>query len=272
MSAAVTEPAVAARPLVDSHCHLDYLERDGDIEPVVARALTAGVGTMVTICTKLSEFERIAGIAERFPRVFCSVGVHPHEAGKEGQQTPDRLIELAGRDKVVGIGETGLDYYYEHAPRAAQQASFRAHIAASRATGLPLIVHARDADDDTVAMLQEEYAKGAFPGVIHCFTAGPELARAALEIGFYISLAGIVTFKKADALRATVRDVPLDRILVETDSPYLAPVPRRGKTNEPANVVYTAQALAELLQVSSAELAERTTENFFRLFARATRP
>lgn len=269
---AAAELAVATRPLVDSHCHLDYLERDGDIGPVVARALQAGVGTMVTICTKLSEFESIEAIARRFPRVYCSVGVHPHEAGEEGQQTPARLIELAGHDKVVGIGETGLDYYYEHSPREAQQVSFRAHIAAARETGLPLIVHARDADDDTVAVLQDEYAKGPFPGVIHCFTAGPELARAALGIGFYISLAGIVTFKKADALRETVREVPLDRLLVETDSPYLAPVPRRGKTNEPANVVYTARALAELRGIDPGELADTTTENFFRLFSRAGRP
>jgi TatD DNase family protein len=269
---ATADLAVAARPLVDSHCHLDYLERDGEIEPVVARALQAGVGTLVTICTKLSEFDRIEAIARRFPRVFCSVGVHPHEAGKEGQETPDRLIELAGHDKVVGIGETGLDYFYEHAPRAAQLVSFRAHIAAARETGLPLIVHARDADDDTVAVLQEEYAKGAFPGVIHCFTAGPALAKAALEIGFYISLAGIVTFKSAEALRETVRAVPLDRILVETDSPYLAPVPKRGKTNEPANVVYTAEALAALREVPADAFADLTTENFFRLFSRAARP
>lgn len=264
--------AISERPLVDSHCHLDYLERDGDIEPVVARALAAGVGTLVTICTKLSEFDRIEAIARRFPRVFCSVGVHPHEAEKEGQQTPERLLELAAHDKVVGIGETGLDYYYEHAPREAQQVSFRSHIAAARETGLPLIVHARDADDDTVAVLKEEYAKGAFPGVIHCFTAGPELAKAALEIGFYISLAGIVTFKSAQVLRDTVRDVPLERLLVETDSPYLAPVPKRGRTNEPANVVYTAEALAELLDVAPAQLADTTTENFFRLFTRAERP
>jgi TatD DNase family protein len=270
---AVSTPAlaVAERPLVDSHCHLDYLEKDGDIEPVVARALQAGVGTLVTICTKLSEFDRIEAIARRFPRVYCTVGVHPHEAAREGQETPARLLELATHDKVVGIGETGLDYYYEHAPRDAQQVSFRSHIAAARETGLPLIVHARDADDDTVAVLQEEYAKGPFPGVIHCFTAGPALAKAALEIGFYISLAGIVTFKSAEDLRDTVREVPLDRLLVETDSPYLAPVPRRGKTNEPANVVYTAAALAELRGVAAADFADRTTENFFRLFTRATR-
>ena len=272
MSAAATEPLVAARPLVDSHCHLDYLERDGDIDPVVTRALEAGVGTMVTICTKLSEFDRIEAIARRFPRVYCSVGVHPHEADKECQETPDRLLELAAHDKVVGIGETGLDYYYEHSAREAQQVSFRSHIAAARETGLPLIVHARDADDDTVAVLKDEYAKGAFPGVIHCFTAGPALAKAALEIGFYISLAGIVTFKSAESLRDTVRHVPLDRLLVETDSPFLAPVPKRGKTNEPANVVYTADALAKLCGVEVAEFADMTTDNFFRLFSRTERP
>lgn len=269
---AASEAPVAPRPLVDSHCHLDYLERDGDIVPVVERALAAGVGTLVTICTKLSEFDRIEAISSRFPRVYCSVGVHPHEAGEEGQRTPDRLIELAGHDKVVGIGETGLDYFYEHSPREAQQVSFRAHIAAARETGLPLIVHARDADDDTVAVLQEEYARGAFPGVIHCFTAGPELARAALEIGFYISLAGIVTFKSAEDLRRTVAEVPLERLLVETDSPYLAPVPKRGKTNEPANVVYTAAALAELRGLPAEAFADITTDNFFRLFSRARRP
>ncbi len=258
--------------LVDSHCHLDYLQRDGVIDPVVARAEAAGVGTLVTICTKLSEFETVHAIAQRFPRVYCSVGVHPHEAGKEGQKDPQRLLQLAESEKVVGIGETGLDYYYEHSPREAQQESFRAHIAASRASGLPLIVHARDADDDTVVILQEEYAKGAFPGVIHCFTAGPDLARAALEIGFYISVAGIVTFKSAQALRDTVAEVPIDRLLVETDSPYLAPVPKRGKTNEPANVAYTAAAMATLRGLPEDDFAARTTDNFFHLFSRAQRP
>ena len=255
--------------LVDSHCHLDYLERDGDLDEVVERARRAGVGRIVTICTKLSEFEAVHGIALRYPDVVCSVGVHPHEAGEEGQETPDRLLELAALPEVVGIGETGLDYYYEHSPRAAQQRSFRAHIAAARQSGLPLIVHARDADEDTVAILEEEYAKGAFPGVIHCFTAGPELAEAALAIGFYISLAGIVTFKNAEALRKTARKVPLDRLLVETDSPYLAPVPKRGRPNEPSYVVHTAAFLAELLGLSPDELAAATTENFGRLFWKA---
>lgn len=264
-------PALGPK-LVDSHCHLDYLARDGDLGPIVARAQEAGVATLVTICTKLSEFGEIRAIAERFPAVYCSVGVHPHEAGKEGQRDPARLLELASFEKVVGIGETGLDYYYEHSPRDAQRESFRAHIAASRESGLPLIVHARDADADTVAILQEEHGKGAFPGVIHCFTAGPELARAALEIGFYISLAGIVTFKSAQALRDTVAEVPIERLLVETDSPYLAPVPKRGKTNEPANVAYTAAAMATLRGLPEDDFAALTTDNFFRLFSRAQRP
>jgi TatD DNase family protein len=258
--------------LVDSHCHLDYLQRDEELSAVVARARAAGVSTLVTICTKLTEFEPVRAIAERFEDVYCSVGVHPHEAAAEGLEGPDRLIELAEHAKVVGIGETGLDYYYEHSPKAVQQASFRAHIAASRHTGLPLIVHSRDADGDTVGLLRDEYDKGAFPGVIHCFTAGPDLAKAALDMGFSISLAGIVTFKNAHELRETVAGIPLERILVETDSPYLAPVPMRGKRNEPAFVVHVAEALAAQRGLDAGALAEVTTENFFRLFAKAKRP
>lgn len=256
--------------LVDSHCHLDYLDREGvDLENVVERARANGVERLVTICTKLSEFDQVLDIARRFPQVFCSVGVHPHEAGHEGQEDAERLLELSRDPKVVGIGETGLDYYYENSPRQAQQVSFRAHITAARESGLPLIVHARDADDDTVALLREEAKAGAFPGVIHCFTAGPALAEAALEIGFYISLAGIITFKKAEDIRETVRNVPLDRLLVETDSPFLAPVPKRGKPNEPSYVVHTAEKLAEIKDLSMAELASQTTENFDRLFSKA---
>jgi TatD DNase family protein len=255
--------------LIDSHCHLDYLQRDGDIDEIVARAGRAGVGAMVTISTKLSEFPIVLAIAERYPNVFCSVGVHPHEAEAEGQENPERLLELAQHPKVVGIGETGLDYFYEHAPRNKQQVSFRAHIAAARESGLPLIVHARDADDDTVAIMREEYNRGSYPAVIHCFTAGPALARAALDMGFYISLAGVVTFRNAESLRDTVREVPLDRLLVETDSPYLAPVPKRGKTNEPAFVVHTAEKLAEIKGVSTDLLSEATTANFKTLFSRA---
>ncbi len=258
--------------LVDSHCHLDYLAKDEDLAAVVARARAAGISRMVTICTKLSEFDQILGIARRFDDVYCSVGVHPHEAGDEGQGDPDRLIALADDEKVVGIGETGLDYYYEHSPRAAQQDSFRSHIAAARTTGLPLIVHARDADADTVSILQDEYDKAPYPGVIHCFTAGPGLAKAALEMGFCISLAGIVTFKNAQSLRETVAEVPDERLLVETDSPYLAPVPKRGKRNEPAFVRFTAESLAAARGQTLEAFAATTSDNFYRLFAKVPRP
>ncbi len=257
--------------LIDSHCHLDYLARDGDLEEIVGRARRAGVSAMVTICTKLSEFDTVRSIAQRYPEVSCSVGVHPHEAEQEGQESPDLLRELAKLPEVVGIGETGLDYFYEHSPREAQQRSFRSHIAAARETGLPLIVHTRDADADTVAILREEVEAGAVTGVIHCFSAGPELAEAALELGFYIGVSGIMTFKKAEELRETLRRVPLERLLVETDAPYLAPVPQRGKQNEPAFVVHTAAALAELKAVKADELAAVTSENFYTLFSRAPR-
>ena len=258
--------------LVDSHCHLDYLERDGDLDEVVARARRAGVGAMITICTKLSEFDPVRAIAERYDEVTCSVGVHPHEAEDEGQQDARRLVALAKHPKVVAIGETGLDYYYDHAPRERQRTSFRAHLLAARDSGLPVIVHSRDADDDTVALLREAREEGPFTGVIHCFTAGPELAQAALDLGLYISVSGIVTFKKSEALRRTLEEVPLERLLVETDAPYLAPVPKRGKRNEPAYVVHTAAALAELKGVAPEELIRVTGDNVFRLFAKAIRP
>jgi|SRR5690625_2937815 len=259
--------------LVDSHCHLDYLERQGeDLAEVIGRAQRAGVFRMVTISTKLSGFDHVLAIAERFDEVYCSVGVHPHEAGEEGQGDAGHLLALSEHQKVVAIGESGLDYFYEHSPRAAQQRSFRAHIEASRQSGLPLIVHTRDADEDTIAILQEEHARGPFPGVIHCFTAGPELAEAALEIGFFISLAGVLTFRKADALRSTVQQIPLERLLVETDAPYLAPVPKRGKRNEPAYVVHTAQALADLKGIDFEEVARTTSRNFFELFKKVPKP
>lgn len=258
--------------LVDSHCHLDFDSFDEDFDDVLVRARTAGVCTMVTICTRLSAFEEVRAIAEKDPDIYCSVGVHPHEAGEEGVETPAALIERAAHEKVVGIGETGLDYFYEHSPREAQATSFRAHIAAARETGLPLIVHTRDADDDTVAILREEHARGPFPGVIHCFTSSRALAEAALALGLYISLSGIVTFKSARDLQETARIVPLDRLLVETDAPYLAPVPKRGKRNEPAFVAHTAAFVAELRGETPERLAEATTDNFFRLFAKARRP
>jgi TatD DNase family protein len=252
--------------LVDSHCHLDYPDFADDLDEVVARARDAGVGVIVTICTRVSQFPRVLALAERYQRMYCSVGIHPHEAGSEPPVTPARLVELAGHPKLVGIGETGLDYYYEHSPREAQRRSFRTHIAAARETGLPLIVHTRDADQDTVAILREEHAKGPFTGLIHCFSTSRQLAEKAIEIGLYVSVSGIVTFNKAEALRETIRGLPMDRLLVETDAPYLAPAPRRGRRNEPALVVHTAAKLAEIKGLTAAELARQTTENFLRLF------
>ena len=257
--------------LIDSHCHLDFPELASDESGVLSRARTAGVAGMLTIGTRLDQFERVRAIAERHANVWCSVGVHPHEAKEEGQSAPDRLVAAASHPKVIGIGETGLDFYYEHSPREEQAISFRAHIAASRQTGLPLIVHTRDADAETSDILEEEHGKGMFPGLIHCFSSGPEVARRALALGMYISISGIVTFKAAEELRSIVRTIPLDRLLVETDAPYLAPVPKRGKTNEPAYVAHTAARVAELKGVSVAELETATTENFFRLFAKAER-
>ena len=258
--------------LVDSHCHLDFPEFASDLAGVVARARAAGVGVCVSISTEMKTFPKIRAIAETFPDVWCSVGVHPHEAEKELLSGPDALLAEAVHPKVVGIGETGLDYFYEHAPRAQQMENFRAHIAAGRQAGLPVIVHTREADDDTIAILEDEMGKGAFRGLIHCFTGTQRLADAALALGFYISVSGIATFKKSDALRDVIRTVPPDRLLVETEAPFLAPMPHRGKTNEPAFVVHTARLLAEMKGVSEAELAAVTTANFFRLFTKVTRP
>ena len=255
--------------LIDSHCHLDFPELATDEAGVLARARTAGVAGMLTIGTRLDQFERVRAIAERHGNVWCSVGVHPHEAKEEGQRTPERLIEATRHPKVVGIGETGLDFYYEHSPRDEQAESFRVHIDAARQTGLPLIVHTRDADAETGDMLEEEYAKGAFPGVIHCFSSGPEVARRALALGLYISISGIVTFKAAESLRSIVRDIPLERLLVETDSPYLAPVPHRGQSNQPAYVKHVAEEIARLRGIAFEEVAAATTGNFFRLFRHA---
>ncbi len=258
--------------LVDSHCHLDFAEFAEDREAVLLRAKQAGVGLMVTISTKFSEADKIIALAQAHDNLVCSVGIHPHEAGNEPAIMARDLIEKSAHSKVVGIGETGLDYFYEHSPRLAQQKNFKAHIEACRTTGLPLIVHTRDADEDTVDILESEYREGAYPALIHCFTAGAELAQRVLEMGFYISISGIATFKNADALRATIADIPLERLLVETDSPFLAPVPNRGKRNEPSFVVDTARALAELKNVSPEELARITSDNFFTLFKKAPRP
>jgi TatD DNase family protein len=253
--------------LVDSHCHLDYAA-PAERAAIIARARQAGVATMLTIGTRLDGFADVAAIAAGDPDIWCSVGVHPHEAASEAAADAAALEACAEHPKVVGIGETGLDFHYDLSPRPRQAELFRAHAAAARATGLPLIVHTRAADAETVRILREERPPS---GVIHCFSTGRELAEAALEMGFYISLSGIVTFKNADALRDIVRDLPLERLLIETDSPYLAPVPLRGRANEPAFIVHTAAAVAALKGVAVEALAQRTAENFFRLFTRAAK-
>jgi len=257
--------------LIDSHCHLDMVARNTELDDAMTRAGSAGVSGMVTIATTPARYDTVRPIAERYANVWCGVGVHPHDAGEAGLTQPDSLVELAEHDPlVVGIGESGLDYYYDASPREAQQVSFRQHIRAAQRTGLPLIVHARDADADVAAILREEYERGGPYGcVMHCFSSGRGLAEAALDLGFYISFSGIVTFKKSEELRAIARDVPPDKLLVETDAPFLAPVPKRGKPNEPAYVRHTADYLAEHLGYDSSAFEALTTDNFFHLFSEA---
>jgi TatD DNase family protein len=257
--------------LVDSHCHLDFPGLKGELDTVVGRACAAGVGLMVTISTRVCRFDEVLAIAERHDQVFCSVGTHPHNAAEEPDVTVAELVKLTRHPKVVAIGEAGLDYHYDNSPRADQERGFRIHIAAARETGLPLVIHAREADADIARILEEESAKGSFPFVLHCFTSGPELARRGLALGGYVSFSGVLTFKNAQALRDIAREVPLDRLLVETDAPYLAPEPMRGKTNEPAFVVHTASRLAAVRGLSEAELARATNDNFFRLFSKVPR-
>ena len=258
--------------LVDHHCHLDFPDFAPELDQVVARAREAGVGTMVTISTRIREFDKVLAVAERFDDVYCSVGTHPHNAHEELDIPLEKLVELTRHPKVVAVGEAGLDYYYKHSTPEAQAEGFRRHIAAARETGLPLEIHTRDADDDTIAILEDEHAKGAFPAVLHCFTGGRNLAMRALDLGLYVSFSGVITFKKNDALREIARDVPLDRLLVETDAPFLAPDPFRGKRNEPSYVVRTAATLANVKGISDEELARATTDNFFRLYKKAKRP
>jgi len=258
--------------IVDSHCHLDFDSLASDRAGVLARAANAGVETILTISTRLSQFPDILRIAEGDARVYCSVGVHPHNADEEGVDSPADLIAHAAAPRVVGIGETGLDYYYEYSSPEAQRRNFLSHITASRETGLPLIVHARDADRDTMEILSQEYAKGSFPGVIHCFTGSRALAERAIDLGLYVSFSGIITFKNAQELRDIARDLPEDRILVETDAPFLAPVPHRGKPNEPSFVVHTAQCLADIRGLSHEALYRVTTDNFYRLFRKVPDP
>ena len=258
--------------LVDSHCHLTYKGVREDQAGVIDRARAAGVGTMLGISTKADEWDEVIAVADANPEIWATVGIHPHEADTHAEVDAARLVEAARHPKVIGIGETGLDYFYDHSDHAAQRTSFRAHIAAARETGLPLIVHTRDAEDDTAAILGEEMAKGVFSGVIHCFTASADFAEKALALGFYVSLSGILTFKNARDLQATAATLPADRILVETDSPFLAPVPMRGRPCEPAFVEHTATFLAQLRGIMPEVLATTTTDNFFRLFTKARRP
>lgn len=258
--------------IVDSHCHLNYGSMQDDMDGVLARAKEAGVGTMLAINARLKEFGDVLDIAIAHDNIWASVGSHPHDAEEEFGITAEQLIKLSQHPKVVGIGETGLDYYYDHAPRDKQQQNFIAHIEASRETGLPLIVHARDADEDCARIMREEMEKGEYPAVIHCFTASEWFARESLDIGCYISISGIVTFKSAKELQAAVKTIPLEKMLIETDAPFLAPVPMRGKPNEPSYVKHTAEFLAEHMNVSFEELAKITTDNFFELFSKTERP
>jgi len=255
--------------LVDSHCHLDFADFADELDDVVGRAHEAGVSVMQTICTRITKFDEVLALARRYDGIYCSVGIHPHNVADEPAIEIADLVARSVDDKVIGIGETGLDYHYDHSPRDAQRECFRCHIAAARETGLPVIVHTRNADRDTADILADEMGQGTFSGLIHCFSTGRELAERALELGLYISISGIATFNKAEELREIVRDVPLERLLVETDAPYLAPAPKRGKRNEPAFVVHTAERVAEVKGISAEALAAATTANFFALFTKA---
>jgi TatD DNase family protein len=257
--------------LVDSHCHLDFPDFTDDMDDVVARAADVGVNHMLSICTYVTKFDQVLAVAKRYDNIYCTVGIHPHNADKEPEVTAEHLIRMAADDKVIGFGETGLDFYYDKSPRDIQKRQFRAHIEASRQLGLPLVVHTRDADDEMAEILVEEMGKGAFSGLLHCFSSSRKLADTALELGLYLSISGIVTFKTADELRVIVKDVPLERLLVETDAPYLAPVPRRGKRNEPAFTRHTAEKIAEIKGLSLDEVARVTTDNFFSLFSKASK-
>jgi TatD DNase family protein len=258
--------------LVDSHCHLDFPDFADDLTGIVARAEASGVGRMVTISTRVKKLPDLLAIAERFPNVYCSVGTHPHHADEEDGIATDELVRLAQHPKVVAFGEAGLDYFYELGSREAQERGFRAHIAAARETGLPLVIHTREADEDCGKILADEMGKGAFRAVLHCYTGGRDLAMQAIDLGLMISFTGILTFKKSQALRDLAAELPADRVMVETDSPYLAPGKYRGKRNEPAYVVETAKVLAEVRGVSLDEIARQTTENFFRLFGKVPAP
>ena len=258
--------------LVDSHCHLDFPDFAEELSQVVARAEAAGVGRMVTISTWVKKFQQVLAVAEKFENVYCSVGTHPHNAHEELDVTAGQLLELADHPKVVAIGEAGLDYFYrqDHAKEQAQ--GLRTHIAAARESSLPLVIHSRDADDDMARILREETGKGAFPFVLHCFSSGRALAETGVELGGYVSFSGILTFRRSEELREIAATLPANRLLVETDAPYLAPQPWRGKRNEPSYVTDTARVLGECQGVDEERIASITTENFFRLFSKVPQP
>jgi TatD DNase family protein len=255
--------------LVDSHCHLDFPQLAERLPEVLARAKAAGVGRMVTISTHVARFERYRAFAEAHEELFFTVGTHPHNAAEEPDLPVSEIVALSRHPRCVGIGESGLDFHYDNSPRDVQRRVFRTHIAAARESGLPLVIHARDADEDMIAILDEEMEQGAFAAVLHCFSSGPRLAEVGVELGFHVSFSGILTFKRSDELREIARKVPLERLLVETDAPYLAPEPHRGRPNEPAYVAHTAWVLAETVGLAPELLAERTTANFYRLFRKA---
>jgi TatD DNase family protein len=253
--------------LIDSHCHLDFPDfAEEGLDAVLARARSRGVRHFLTISTRLTTLPRIKEIAATYEDVSCTIGIHPHNVAEQGVPTVEALIAHADDPNVIGIGESGLDYFYDKSPRDEQAESFRAHCRACVETGLPLVVHARDADEDVAAILREESQGGRLKGILHCFSSGRGLAEAGLDVGFHVSFSGILTFKKSEELREIARDIPLDRLLVETDAPYLAPVPNRGKRNEPAFVADTAKVLAEVKGVSEAEIGDITTRNFLNLF------
>ena len=255
--------------IIDTHCHLDFKEFNEDFNDVLLNAKTNNISGMQTICTKIDEFPKILDIAKKHSNIWCSVGTHPHNAESEKHISQDNIKNLCDNDKVIGIGETGLDYYYENSNKEDQINSFLKHIEVAKITGMPLIIHARDADDDMIEILTKEYNKSPFSGVIHCFTSSYKLAEAALSIGFYISFSGIITFKNADEIRNSCKKIPIERILVETDAPFLAPVPYRGKRNEPSYITETIKKVAEIKELTVEEVTNITTNNFFDLFTKA---
>jgi len=255
--------------LIDSHCHLDFPDLAGRLPEVLANAASAGVERLVTISTHVRRFETYRALAEQNPGVFCTVGTHPHNASAEPDIPAGEIVRLSEHPRCIGIGEAGLDYFYDKSPREVQQRVFRTHIAAARETALPLVIHARDADDDMIAILQDEMRAGRFDAILHCFSSTARLAEIGVELGLYVSFSGILTFKKSDEIRRIAAFVPRELLLVETDAPYLAPVPHRGHTNEPAYVAHTARVLAETIGISESEVARITTDNFYRLFRKA---